>query len=198
MNTKSTYSVTDALNNVARLDQSYWQALVSNGTPNLEILSGPGRPKPVRHDNVRHVLSFVRTQYDWIVTDLGRGLSAGSLAALDGIDDTYLLTTLEVPALHYAKRVIETLLDTGYRRDRLHVVLNRAPKRSDITLQDLEGILGMPVWSVIPNDYLALQECAADRKLLSPNSYLGRHLTVLSQKIAGVEAPPKKKFSLFG
>ena len=41
MKTKSPYSVLDAMNNLHRLDQSYWNALISNGLPGLE--SSPRR-----------------------------------------------------------------------------------------------------------------------------------------------------------
>jgi hypothetical protein len=41
MKTKSPYSVMDALNNLHRLDQNYWSALISNGMPGLEIITAP-------------------------------------------------------------------------------------------------------------------------------------------------------------
>ena len=41
MKSVSPYSVADALNNVDRLDSSYWKALVSNGIPGLEVISAP-------------------------------------------------------------------------------------------------------------------------------------------------------------
>ncbi|MDE3167277.1 MAG: AAA family ATPase, partial [Acidobacteriota bacterium] len=39
--TKSMYSILDAINNLHRLDISYWKALVSNGIPGVEIISSP-------------------------------------------------------------------------------------------------------------------------------------------------------------
>jgi pilus assembly protein CpaE len=39
--TKAVYSILDAVNNLHRLDISYWKALVSNGIPGVEIVASP-------------------------------------------------------------------------------------------------------------------------------------------------------------
>jgi pilus assembly protein CpaE len=199
LKTKSQYSISDAVRNTQRLDESYWKALVSNGISGLEIISAPtpSSRQALKPEQLRFVISFVRTQYDWIVLDLGRGLSASSTPAIDEVDDLFLVTTLEVPALHQAKLIVQKLLDSGYGRNRLHLLLNRAPKRFDVTLAELEGMLGAPVYTSIPNDYLALNESYSEGKLLSRGSGLGKHFTRLAMTIAGV-SDPKKKFSMFG
>ena len=46
LKSKSRYSIMDALNNVQRLDASYWKAIVSNGIPHLEVLGGPSEVYP--------------------------------------------------------------------------------------------------------------------------------------------------------
>ena len=52
------------------------------------------------------------------------------------------MTTLEVPALHQSKQIIQTLIDSGYGKSRIKLILNRAPKRLDITPGELEKMLG--------------------------------------------------------
>jgi pilus assembly protein CpaE len=196
---KSIYSVADAVNNLQRLDASYWNALISNGIPNLEILSAPTAPsaKQLSAPALKQVLAFARTQYDWSVLDLGRNLNPATLSMLELIDELYLVTTDEVPALHQAKLMIQVLLDRGYARTNLHLVLNRVPKRMDVTLEELEGMLGAPIYSTIVNDYPALQEAYAEGRLVDEASNLGRSISRLTGKISGAE-PKKKKFSLFG
>jgi len=60
------------------------------------------------------------------------------MAALEEIDEACIVTTLDVPALHQAKQVIQTLLDGGYGKARIRLVLNRAPKRMEISPAELE------------------------------------------------------------
>lgn len=204
--TKTMYSVLDAVNNIHRLDISYWKALVSNGIPNVEILASPLALASKNHpkdDQVRHVLSFARPHYDWTLVDLGRSLSRMAMAAMEETDEVCLVTTLEVPALHQCKQIIQTLLDTGYGKQRIRLVLNRAPKRLDITPGELEKMLSVPIFAMIPNDYPELYETYAEGRMLSAGSDLGKHIAKLAVKLAAlkeetVETNGKKRFALFG
>lgn len=201
LKTSSDYSLADAVNNLQRLDLSYWRGVVSNGTPNLEILTAPTSPaaKQLPAGHIKQVLAFARTHYDWSVIDLGRNVSAGTLSILDVIDEAYLVTTLDVPALHQAKQIIHVLLDAGYSRSQLRLILNRTTKRGDITLDELEAMLGLPVFATVANDFDAFYEAFSEGRLVDNSSAPGEDLTRLAGKIAGVTEPArKKKFSLFG
>ena len=197
---KSAYSIADAVNNLQRLDHSYWQGLVSNGIPNLEIITAPSTPaaKKVSAAHLKQVLAFARTHYDWCVVDLGRNLTPDTMGMMDLIDETYLVTTQEVPALHHTKQIIHLLLETGYPRAQLRLVLNRTSKRSDVTVEELESMLGVPVYVTLVNDFEGLHEAFSEGRLLDSSTSLGQDFARLAGRIAGVPEPKKKKFSLFG
>ncbi|MGA2327274.1 MAG: hypothetical protein ABSH05_13410 [Bryobacteraceae bacterium] len=194
MKAKTPYSIMDAVRNVQRLDLSYWKALVSNGQGHLEVILAPAvasiqeAPDP---DHFRQVLGFLRSAYDWIVTDLGRSLNALSLGMLEEIDDLYLVATPDVPSLHQCKQVVQVLLDAGYARQRLHLVMNRMPKRSDLGPGELQRLFGVPVYESMPNDYPVLYETYAEGNLLPASSELGKSMNALASKITG--AAPKEK-----
>jgi pilus assembly protein CpaE len=201
--TKSVYSILDAVNNLHRLDIHYWKALVSNGIPGVDIVASPAAlasKVQIRDDQVRHVLGFARPHYDWTLVDLGRSLNRVAMAALEEIDEACLVTTLEVPALHQAKQIIQTLLDSGYGKNRIRLILNRAPKRLDITPGELERMLGVPIFCMIPNDYPELYETYAEGRMLSRTSDLGKEMARLAAKLANQEEEKtvKKRFGLFG
>jgi len=200
--TKPTYSILDAVNNLHRLDLSYWKALVSNGIPNVEIIPAPSATTPKvypRQEQLRHLFGFLRSAYDFTLVDLGRSLTRAGVSALEEIDEAYLVSTLEVPSLHQAKQVLQVLMDGGYGRDRLRLILNRVPKRSELAPGEIEKILGLPVYAVLPSSYPELHECYSMGKLLPENSYLGKHVRQLALRIAGVEEQQrKKKFLVFG
>jgi pilus assembly protein CpaE len=202
--TKSVYSILDAVNNLHRLDIHYWKALVSNGIPGVEIVSSPlalaSKQQP-KDDQVRHVLAFARPHYDWTLVDLGRSLSRMAMAALEEIDEACLVTTLEVPALHQSKQIIQTLLDSGYGKNRIKLILNRAPKRLDITPGELEKMLGVPIFCMIPNDYPELYETYAEGRMLNRNSELGKQIARLAMKLGSLDddkSKDKKRFAFFG
>jgi len=202
--TKSVYSILDAVNNLHRLDIHYWKALVSNGIPGVEIVAAPlalASKQQIKDDQVRHVLGFARPHYDWTLVDLGRSLSHTAMAALEEIDEACLVTTLEVPALHQSKQIIQTLLDSGYGKNKIRLILNRAPKRLDITPSELEKMLGVPIFFMVPNDYPELYETYAEGRMLNRNSDLGKQIAKLAIKLASLEVEDKsakKRFAFFG
>jgi pilus assembly protein CpaE len=201
--TKSVYSILDAVNNLHRLDIHYWKALVSNGIPGVEIVSAPlalASKQQIQDEQVRHVLAFARPHYDWTLVDLGRSLSHTAMAALEEIDEACLVTTLDVPALHQSKLIIQTLLDSGYGKNRIRLILNRAPRRLEITPGELEKMLGVPIFSMIPNDYSGLYETYAEGRMLHRNGELGKQIARMALKLASLEEekPAKKRFALFG
>jgi len=197
---KSPYSLVDAVNNLQRLDQSFWHGLISNGIPDLEILTAPTSPaaKQVLAPQLKQVLAFARTQYGWSVLDLGRNLNGATLSMLDLVDETYLVTTPEVPALHQAKQVIQVLLDAGYSRSHLRLVLNRTTKRVDVTFDELETMLGVPVFATVVNDFDSLYEAFSEGRLVNDSSDASTDFARLAGKIAGLPETKKKRFSLFG
>ena len=199
--TKSVYSILDAINNLHRLDISYWRALVSNGIPGVEIVSTPAAlatKTQLRDDQVRHVLGFALPIYDWTLVDLGRSLSRTALAALEELDEACVVTTLEVPALHQTKQIIQTLFDSGYGKNRIKLILNRAPKRLDITPGELEKMLGVPIYYMVPNDYPELYETYAEGRMLSRSSELGKSIAKLASRLSGSEEEvSRKRFTFF-
>lgn len=203
LKTNSPYSVLDAVANVHRLDACFWKALVSNGKSRVDVITAPARGAggPVDEIPFRHVLRFTRTQYDWIVTDLGRGLNSSSTSLLGEIDECYLVTTPDVSALYKAKHLMQTLEDGGYRRDHLRLIVNRAEKHAALTVEDMEGMLGVHAYGIVPNDYGALHEAYTEGRLVDPSGILGVHYARLATKIASPEVvatKPKRKFlSLF-
>ncbi len=202
LQTHSRYSVLDALANTDRLDESFWQALVSNGTGDLEVLAGPdaapSRDLPTPKE-VRDVLQFCRSYYDWGVFDLGRGLSPFVYAAIEELNDLFLVTTPEVPALHRTKHLMQQLLAHGMSRGTLHLVLNRAGRRMEVSVPELETILGEEFYVTVADCERELRDAYAEAKLLPANSALAADVQRLVTRLAGV--PEKKKsrgFSLFG
>jgi len=195
MKVKTPYTLLDAVQNVHRLDLSYWKALISDGRMSLEVIPAPAVAslrQAVEPEPYRHVLSFVRTAYDWVVLDLGRNLNALSLNLLEEVNEVFLVSTLDLPALHQAKLVAHTLMDYGFNADRLRLVLNRMPKRSDLSSEEVERVLGVPVYATLPNNYPELFEAYAHGNLLPQNSELGQQFNRLTGRIAGVEAPKSR------
>jgi pilus assembly protein CpaE len=199
MKTPSSYSILDAVKNLARLDESLWKALIVENRPNLSVIPAPASYSRWDHpdeNQLKQLLQFMRTQHDWIVLDLGRSLNSIATAVLDEIDQLFLVSTLEVVALHGLKTIVHGLFDQG---EKLQLVLNRTPKLMDISTQELEKILGRSLYAALPNDYMGLYQSYSSGNLLNSNTRLAQHFVLLASKIAGLPATKaKKRFALFG
>jgi pilus assembly protein CpaE len=199
MKTPSSYSILDAVKNLSRLDESLWRALVVEHRPGFSVIPGPAsytRWDQPEDDQLRQVIQFMRKQHDWSILDLGRSLNPTALAVLDEIDQLFLVSTLEVVALHGLKTIVHGLFEQG---DKLQLILNRTPKMMDISTEDLEKILGRSLYAALPNDYMGLYQSYSSGNLVNSNSRLAQDYALLASKITGV--PPiksKKKFAFFG
>jgi pilus assembly protein CpaE len=201
MKSTSPYSIVDALNNVCRLDASYWKALVSNGIPGLEVISAPtsmaAKQEP-KLAEIRHVLGFARKQYQWTVADAGRGLDESTMTAIESADEACLVTTPEIPALHQTRHILQRLLDGGYKQERLRLVVNRVPKRMGIRPEELQSMLGIPLYAAFPESYAELHEAYSQGQLLSDKTALGECMGRLARKLAGTEQSKAKRKLFFG
>jgi pilus assembly protein CpaE len=202
LKTKSPYSVLDAARNPERLDKSFWKALISNGTPRLEVIAAPelALSRIPAEESFLEVMRFARGHYDWVLADLGRSLNPRSFGMLEELDECYIVTTLDLPAMYQTKQVIRALLDGGYRRDRMRIVLNRVRQAEAVTAAEAESMLGTPVWASIPDAHAELEEAYNGGGLAGPSTALGAHYARLAARIAGLpeEPLPKRKFGLFG
>lgn len=202
LKTKSPYSVLDAAQNPDKLDKSYWKALISNGTPRLEVIAAPevavaGIPE---RESFLDVMRFARGHYDWVLADLGRSLNPRSFGLLEEIDECYIVTTIDLPAMYQTKQVIRALLDGGYQRDRIRVVLNRVRNDAAVTPSEAESMLSTPVWARIPECREDLEDAYGRGGLAGPSTAIGAHYAKLAARIAGLpeQPPPKRKFGFLG
>lgn len=199
--TKTLYSLADAATNIHRLDASYWKAVVNNGVPGLDMIGAPAgaSTQALTPEHLEKVLSFLKNQYGWVLADVGRGLNAFRMSVLTNCDDIYLVTTVEITALHHAQRTVTRLLESGFPQQRLHILLNRPPRQLDVSIAELEKMLGAEIAATIPTDEEVLAESYAEGTLAPPTSAIGRSIVALGRAIAGlqVEKQPKKRFSLF-
>jgi pilus assembly protein CpaE len=202
MKVATKYSILDAVSNLSRLDESLWKALVPQWKPGIDVLPGPENfsheDTPSRED-LRQVVRFMRKQHDWVVLDLGRSLNETAAALFGEMDELFIISVLEVSALHGLKAIVQKLRDRGEDVSKVELVLNRTPKMMDITQDELQKVLGRPLYAMLPNDYPSLYQAYSSGSLLSPNNRLAQQFSLLTRRLASIQTTPKpkKKFSLF-
>ncbi|MGE5568194.1 MAG: AAA family ATPase [Rhodospirillales bacterium] len=200
MQAKTQYGLMDALRNAYRLDPSLWQKMVWNARPRLDVMPCQAGllPSDSEMPQFREVFRMIRSMYGWVIADLGRPLAPITLALLEDLDELFLVATPSIMALYQAKQFVKETTALGYPRQRLHLILNRVPKRCEISTSDVESSLGLQVYAELP-EHVELETAYMAGKLLNPESELGKQFTDLALRAAGVRVEKSRGWgSLFG
>lgn len=153
-NVDSDYTLQDALNNAAQLDEDSWRTL-TRSVKNVDLLvSRPGELSDMDTErSVAPLIQFAQRSYTAIHVDLPDTLDAHSLAALRQADQIFIVATPELPSLRLARLKAETLRKLELE-GRAHLVLNRmSHRRLGLSLEDIEKAVGMQVFEMFPCDY---------------------------------------------
>ena len=201
MKVKSDYSAVDALQNIARLDASFWKSVIVSGEHRIDILPAPPGasydPSRFTIENLRSLFAFLRGMYDWVVIDLGSWLPEG-LNSRD-FDNLFVVTTPDVMSLYRTKQIVGALSDSGFAADRLGLVLNGFAKHTEVGPKEIESLLGIPVHVSVPTAP-EIAEALAAGKTVPKNTAFTRSVEAFAQRLAGIEptGPKERKPSLFG
>lgn len=151
--------ITDVTENIGRIDASFLAANMVQILPNYGLLAAPENPEDaigVKPEHIDKILKLAKANYDFVIVDIGRMLSALSIRALDQADFIFPVLQETLPFIRDSKRLIQTLQGLGYAKEKIHLILNRHERNGDIKLSDVESALGMVVFKTIPNSYEAV------------------------------------------
>ena len=154
-----TNTLADVAGNISRLDASLLASSVVQVLPNFGVLAAPEDAEHavvVKPEHIDALLRLARSQYDYVILDIGRTLNATSVKALDHTDFIFLVLQETLPFIRDSKRLIHALLSLGYAKEKICLILNRYEKGGDIQLADVEATLNMKVFETIPNSYEAV------------------------------------------
>jgi len=181
------FSVVDALENTNRLDSSYLKSLVVRSKAGVDVLASPERPslRQPAAAQIHALLQRVSEQYSCVVLDVPRS-DFGTIDSLDPLSSVMLVVNQELPTVRRAAE-IGGLLRQRYGKERVGAVVSRYDARADIGQDDIQRVVGLPVWATLPSDYRKVLAAAnAGRPLVSDNhSRLAASVTQLAQRLAG-------------
>jgi pilus assembly protein CpaE len=186
MKSKSTWSVRDALENLHRMDSTYWDKLVSKHGAGLHMIPAPddlAARGPVGAQEIAHLLRFMRSVYPLTVVDFGRHTSPAALDSIPELDTLYLLTTGEPDVLRHAKECAEAFAARGFERARIKTLVNRQPERGAPGAGMIADHLGAPAAGFFTSDYVSLYDAWSEGRLLQSSTKLGKELAALAATV---------------
>ena len=163
LNLKPTFTVTDAITNLHRLDSSLLDSFMARHDRGLQVLAGAVTPtsiEPSASDFAR-LLDTMVGLFHYIVVDASSRLDSATRLVSNLSEKILLVAHADVASLWSAGRVAQYLGESG-SRDRFALVLNRYRKVVGFDEAQTEAAIGAPVLWRIPNQYFAVST-AIDR-----------------------------------
>jgi pilus assembly protein CpaE len=200
------FTVIDALENTQRLDAAFLKGLLTKTRSGLELLGSSARVVQSHLDpqHVRPLLEFLGTYAPVVVLDVPRQ-DLALLESLDSATSIFVVVNQELPTVKNAHSLVKRLQQRY--GDRVEVIVNRADKNSEITLDDIRTTLSMPIAHVLPNDYRQAmsaankgQPLAASREGRLAESFyaLARTLVDDGKNKGGKDKAAEESSGLFG
>ena len=181
------FSIVDAIENVNRLDRAVLNSLVVRAKSGVDVLAAPERPstRNLEGHQMRALLERLSKLYPYVVLDLPQS----DLGAIDAIEPVSVLTLVvnqELPTVRRAARVA-ALLRQRYGKDRVHMAVSRYDSRAEIGQDDVERVVGLPVWAVLPSDYRRAVASANSGEpiVAEPSNRLAKVILQYAQRLAG-------------
>ena len=122
--------------------QSGIQVMLSSSSPEYAELIQPM--------HVNAILSSLRTEFDYVVVDMGVAFGDCAIAAMETADTILLVVNEDIASLHDAKRSIK-VLEALNQQDKLKIVVNKEGI-STITVKNVANLLEATPVLVIPYD----------------------------------------------
>lgn len=122
--------------------QSGIQVMLSSSSPEYAELIQPV--------HVNAILSSLRTEFDYVVVDMGVNFGDCAIAAMETADTILLVVNEDIASLHDAKRSIK-VMEALNQQDKLKIIVNK-DGISSITVKNVANLLEATPALVIPYD----------------------------------------------
>ena len=194
----------EVLGNISRLDATYLMSVMSHHASGLSLLAPPSRLDDLQMatpENISSLLALMRQVFDTVVIDLGMYLDEITLKVMDISDAIVLVSVQNLPCLANVRRFLDNIRQAqAGLEEKLKIVVNRHLGESELTVEDMENALGLPVYWRIPNDYKTTLAAINQGKTLleaAPKAPVTRAIADLAKNLAPAPEPEQKR-KLFG
>jgi pilus assembly protein CpaE len=192
MKTPQQYTLTDAAQNLHRLDADLWRGLVTSTADGIDVMAPPGAAQftgLVENDRLHQVLRFARGLYRHVVVDLGT-LNPLSLTMLEDCSKAYVVAEEELTSLWEAGRLLNRLTQLGLGADRAHFVVNGKKRRGGLSNAELEKAIGHEVHATVAECREELEDLYASGRFVDAKSQIHKDVAKLVARFLGKEVRP--------
>jgi len=150
------HTMGDVAKNITRLDETFLMSILSKHSSGLYLLPSANTVEEIgllTPEAAEKTLDLLQTMFDYVVIDSGDSLAETTLATLNISPTVFLICTLTLPVLRNTKRLLNILSHLHYPTENISIIVNRYEKHTEVSLKDMEEVLGRKASWMIPNDY---------------------------------------------
>jgi septum site-determining protein MinD len=125
---------------------------------------------------------------DYVIMDCAAGLGREAISALSASDEAILVTNPDLPSVTDALKILKLAQESNINV--LGAVVNRITgNEHELSLKEINGLLGVPIIAEIPEDENVANSIAEKKPLIeySPNSPAAVEIKKLAAKLSGKE-----------
>lgn len=148
-------SVQDLMKNLERLDERMLRGSVAVHPSKVHVLAQPTEllgAEDVRGEDILRVLSVAADAYKYVLVDCGGRIDEATLTTSSVADLVFIVCTPDVPAVKNAWRRLQLMDRLGIERSAVRLIVNKWERSSELSQQDIETNLGVPVAATISYD----------------------------------------------
>src|SRR5215831_12876319 len=151
LNVRTQFGVTDALQNLHRMDPSLLQGLMTSCKNGLQLLAGPQEPHHAAPTaaELAKLFDLLVSQFRYVVVDCSNRMDQTARLLCDLSNAVLIVAQADVVSLWSAGRLRSFLEEAG-GRDRVRLVLNRYKKIPGFDDDDVETATGCKLLWKIP------------------------------------------------
>jgi pilus assembly protein CpaE len=154
LNVRPSFGITDALQNLHRLDTSLLQGLMTTCRGGLQLLAGSQQPHSVTPTaaELAGLFDLLVAQFRYVVVDCSGRMDQTTRLLCDLSDAVLMIAQADVVSLWSAARM-RTFLEEGKGHDRVSLVINRYKKIPGFDDADVEKATNCKLLWNLPNNY---------------------------------------------
>src|SRR5215470_3634259 len=154
LNVRPSFGITDALQNLHRMDFSLLEGLITPCKGGLQLLAGSPIPNPIgpSPSELARLFDLLVANFRFVVVDCSGRLDQTSRLLADLSNTVLLVAQADVVSLWSAARM-RSFLDEGSGRERVRLVMNRYKKIPGFSDEDIEKAASCKLLTKMPNNY---------------------------------------------
>jgi pilus assembly protein CpaE len=187
LNLKPTHGLNELVRLTQRADASMVKGAAVDHPSGVSVIAYPPEtlaPEPVGADQAHRLFPVLRAAYDWVVLDLGHGMTDGNEVFLSRADRVIVVTRQDVPAVRLTRKFLKAVAVTP--DDRLILLANRYGQAGHLAWKVVEESLNRPVREWVPDDPAGVNAAvAAGQPLAARGSSVHKCLVKLARGLVG-------------